>query len=251
MSPFSRRFWSEGPGSFALAVALALFVRWALIEAYVIPSTAMLPTLLVHDHIFVNKIAYGLRVPFSERWLFKWGEPRRGDVVVFRARQNPEQFYIKRVEGVPGDRVLVENGNLYVNEKLVERTIPDAHKEDWYWLRDRDFPGDESTGGLSLYIQWEEHVGDKSYSILLRKDGSPGTFGPVTVPADQYLMLGDNRDNSEDSRSWEGENRFIPRDLLIGQASRVWLSCESTLPVVTFLCNPLTIRWKRFLHPVE
>jgi signal peptidase I len=252
MAIFSRKFWLEGPGSFVLAIVLALGIRWALFEPYVIPSTSMLPTLLVHDHIFVNKILYGLRTPFTERWFVQWVHPERGEVVVFRYPANKEKYFIKRVVGLPGDRVLYEKGHLYVNEKLIERTIPQKLVADWKWVRDEDFPGDEAVGGRNLYVHWEEVLGEKTHSIILRKDGgSQDTFGPVTVPANQYLVLGDNRDNSEDSRVWAEENRFVPRDYLIGRASFVWLSCESTLPFVTFLCNPLTIRWNRLMHSVE
>lgn len=249
---FSRRFWTEGAGSFILAVGLALTVRWALFEAYVIPSSSMLPTLLVHDHIFVNKIIYGIRAPFSENWLARWSDPGRGDVIVFKYPADKDKYYIKRVIGIPGDRVLYEHGHLYVNEKLVERAIPRDLKEEWLWLKDSDFPGDAAAGGRSLYIQWEEYLGGHPYSVLLRKDSTGGaTFGPVTVPDDSYLVLGDNRDNSEDSRAWDAAKRFVPRDYLIGRASFVWLSCESTLPVLTFLCNPLTVRWKRLFHSVN
>ena len=252
MSFFSRRFWTEGPGSFAVAIGLALFVRWALFEAYVIPSTSMLPTLLVNDHIFVNKIIYGVRTPFSERWILQWRHPERGEVVVFKHPADKAKYFIKRVMGIPGDRVLYENGNLYVNEKLVERTIPQELRDEWQWLRDHDFPGDEDIGGRALYVHWEEHMDQKNYSVLVRKEASgAATFGPITVPDGQYLVLGDNRDNSQDSRAWEERSRFVPRQLLIGRASVVWLSCESTLPVVTFLCNPLKLRWARFLHTVR
>jgi signal peptidase I len=98
------KFWSEGPGSFVLAIAAALIVRWAFYEAYVIPSGSMLPTLLLHDHIFVNKMLYGVRLPFSEKWLFHWNDPDRGEVVVFKYPQDKKLFYIKRIIGVPGDR---------------------------------------------------------------------------------------------------------------------------------------------------
>ncbi len=252
MPLFQRRFWTEGPGSFVLAIALALFVRWALFEAYVIPSTSMQPTLLVNDHIFVNKLIFGLRVPFSERWLVHWNHPQRGDVVVFKSPSDKNKYIIKRVIGVPGDRVVYENGHLYLNEKLVEKTIPQDLKDEFLWLRDSDFPGDENVGGRALYVHWEEHLERKRYSVILRKETSmEAAFGPVSVPDGQYLVLGDNRDNSQDSRFWEDSYRFVPRDYLIGRASLVWLSCESTLPVLTFLCNPLTIRWKRLFHAVN
>lgn len=343
-----RSFWTEGPGSFALAIGLALVIRWAFLEAYVIPSSSMIPTLLINDHIFVNKIAFGLRVPFSERWLVSWSEPQRGDVIVFRYPGNKELFYVKRVIGAPGDQILYENGNLYLNNQSVERTIPQALANDWRWVRDEDFPGEQAAGGKGLYVHWQEILGTKAYSIALRKDtGSSGrvNFGPVTVPDGHYFVLGDNRDNSEDSRAWKSDaevagglvnfwrdsvdgemvipkgtkissssghvsfvteedvilkgmsvdvsiraqqsgaignvaagqltiledqelakrvnvtnpsatwggvdKRFVPRESILGRASFVLLSCEETLPVVTFLCNPLTIRWTRFFHSIK
>lgn len=252
MSPFQKKFWTEGPGSFVLAVVLALFVRWMFFEAYVIPSTSMLPTLLVNDHIFVNKVIYGIRAPFSEKWFVQWSHPERGEVVVFKYPADKEKYFIKRIIGLPGDRVMVDKGHLYVNEKLVERTIPQNLKEEWNWLRDSDFPGDINAGGRALYVQWEEHLSGLDYSIILRREAvNQETFGPVTVPQGQYLVMGDNRDNSQDSRAWAEEQRFVPREFLIGRASFVWLSCESTLPVLTFLCNPLNVRWKRLFHTVH
>ena len=252
MSVLSRRFWSEGPGSFALALGLALFVRWALFEAYVIPSGSMLPSLLINDHIFVNKVVYGVRFPFSERWFVRLGEPRRGDVVVFKLPTAREKYYIKRIVGLPGDQVLVENGHVYINGKPLERSIPQGLRDDGLWLRDADFPGEAQAGGRSLYVHWEEHVDAKTFSVLVRRESlAAATFGPVTVPDDEYFVLGDNRDNSQDSRTWDAEQRFVPRGNLVGRASVVWLSCETTLPVLTFLCNPLTVRWQRLLHAVN
>src|SRR5262245_37649269 len=96
--------WLEGLGSLVLAIVVALAIRWALIEAYTIPSGSMIPSLLIHDHIFVNKLVYGLRVPFSQDWVVRFGEPQRGEVIVFRYPEDPSQFFIKRVVGVPGDK---------------------------------------------------------------------------------------------------------------------------------------------------
>ena len=111
----SKHFWTEGWGSFAVAIGIALVIRWALVEAYVIPSASMLPSLLIHDHIFVNKLAYGIRAPFSENWLTKFREPTRGEVIVFKYPKDMSTFFIKRIVGIPGDKVKFENGILYIN----------------------------------------------------------------------------------------------------------------------------------------
>lgn len=247
-----KKFWTEGGGSFLVAIGVALLIRWAFMEAYVIPSGSMLPTLLINDHIFVNKIVYGLRVPFTEEWLVEFKDPERGAVVVFKYPEDINQFYIKRVIGLPGDRVYYENGNLYINEELVEKKVPQETRSELHWLRDVDFPGEQSMGGLSNYVHWEELLGEHPHSILLRKgDRSEMAFGPYTVPPGHYFVMGDNRDNSQDSRAWSKGKTFVPRDYLVGRAMFVWLSCEETLPVVTFLCNPLTIRWDRFFHSID
>lgn len=244
-----KKFWTEGTGSFFIAIGVALTIRWALIEAYVIPSGSMLPTLLIQDHIFVNKFVYGLRVPFTEKWLVRTGEPKRGDVIVFKFPENKDLFYIKRVVGLPGDRVLFENGNLYVNDELVEKKVPGRLKSEMSWLHDEDFRG-EGTGAVQSYVQWEETLGDQTYSTLLRKGRANDSSGPYEVPPDSYFVMGDNRDNSQDSRGWP-TTHFVPRENLVGRAMFVWLSCDRTLPVVTFLCDPFAIRWGRFFHSVH
>lgn len=240
---FNKKFWSEGPGSFAIAIGIALFIRWALLEAYVIPSGSMLPTLLINDHIFVNKLVYGLRVPFTEKWLFEFNEVERGEVIVFRFPEDQSIFYVKRVVGMPGDRITYENGDLYINDSLVEKKPPTSKKSEFQWLRKEDFNGQDP----SYFTHWEEKLGESTHSILLGKGERYEEYGPITVPEDHYFVMGDNRDNSKDSRVWG----FVPRELLIGRASFVWLSCEEKLPVITFLCNPLTVRYKRFFHFIE
>lgn len=242
-----KKFWTEGYGSFAVAIFVALFVRWLFVEAFVIPTGSMLPSLLIHDHIFVSKASYGVRAPFSKKWLLKYGGPERGEVAVFR---NPEDnvFYIKRIVGLPGDKIYYENGNLYINDELVEKSVPEKHKSDWDWLRDEDFAGG-GPGALEHYAHWEERLGDKTYSVLVPKDYFK-EFGPYKVPENHYFVMGDNRSNSKDSRLMDEEFRYIPYENLVGKAMFVWLSCEETFKYVP-ICNPLTIRGTRFFHSVH
>lgn len=243
----SKIFWTEGWGSLFLAVLVALFIRWAFVEAYVIPSGSMLPTLQIHDHIFVNKLTYGLRVPFSENWLVKMGEPKRGEIIVFKYPRDMNTFFIKRVVGEPGDKVFYENGTLYINDKPMEKKVP-LSDVDYKWLRDADFQRDGNVyDNKGNYSHFYEDLQGVNHSVLVRKGDAFESFGPVVVPEDSLFVMGDNRNNSSDSRVWG----FLPKKNILGRAMFVWLSCEETLPVVEFLCNPLTIRWSRFFHPVQ
>lgn len=243
--PKGKAKFGEGFGSFSMAVLAILAFRWALFEPYVIPSGSMIPTLLIHDHILVNKFAYGLRIPFSESWLFKGEEPKRGDIVVFRSVEDSGYFMIKRVVGLPGDKIEVDSeGYVKVNgEKLPVKplnvTADPASQAPYYAVKASDIGGD-----FSDFDFFEEDLKGVLHRAMLTKGVTRFFDRPFTVPTDHYFCMGDNRDNSKDSRYWGP----LPREKLLGKALFVWLSCEDTLPFLPFLCNPLKLRWGRFGH---
>lgn len=244
MSTFNLKKSWEKNRSLLFAILAALTIRWGLLEAYVIPSGSMLPSLLIHDHIFVNKIIYGIRVPFSKHWMFRFSNPQRGDIIVFKYPEDESTFYVKRVVGIPGDVISYENGKLRVNgqDVVMKKAEGVDEKWDYEWLRPKD---------LGAEVDSFDHIietnGGVRYSTLLSKEYEHRGFGPQEIPPDSYFAMGDNRDNSKDSRYWG----FVPHENLLGKATFVWLSCEETLEFLPFLCNPLELRWGRFFHSVH
>jgi signal peptidase I len=198
-----------------IAFALAIFLRTFMIQAYKIPSGSMEPTLLIGDHILVDKLAYGLRMPDSffgltplaaeipyGKYVLNWAHVHRGDVVVFVFPPDPSKDFIKRVIAVGGDTVAVKGGVVYLNGA----GISDPH----------------------------------AYLEIPPQDRSPGSlrdnFGPVTVPADKLFMMGDNRDRSYDSRFWG----FVPRKDVEGHAFIIYWSWDSDGSSL------IPLRWSRF-----
>ncbi|MBK1629801.1 signal peptidase I [Thiohalocapsa halophila] len=200
--------------SFFPVILAVLLLRSFLVEPFRIPSGSMMPTLLVGDFILVNKFAYGLRLPVLNTKFVDLGEPERGDVVVFRFPQDESIDYIKRVVAVPGDQVYYRNKTLYLNGEPAEQVpLP-------------PYVGEGSGQGHTGALRAVEAIDGMEHEILINpraRDLPPGCTvladGPVTVPDEAYFVMGDNRDNSNDSRCWG----FVPDGNLVGKAFAIWM----------------------------
>ncbi|RCK47320.1 signal peptidase I [Thalassospira profundimaris] len=210
------------------AIVIALLVRTFAFEPFNIPSGSMIPTLLVGDYLFVSKFSYGYSkhsMPFSlpviPGRIFET-EPERGDVVVFKLPSDTSQDYIKRVIGLPGDTVQVTNGRLYINNKLVERE------------RIEDYILTDGTGRSAAVPQYLETLPNGKVHRILELFGDQGPSDNTeafTVPEGHYFMMGDNRDNSADSRAFSSRFRFVPIENLVGRAEFLFYSKDSSQPV--------------------
>lgn len=187
-------------------VILAVFlIRSFIVEPFKIPSGSMMPTLLAGDFILVNKFTYGLRVPILNNTFVELNKPERGDVVVFHFPPDPSIDYIKRIVGVPGDKIAYRNKQLFVNGEPVDMELVG----DYQYV----------ASGLNMVTSklYTEQLGKVSHAVLLDED-SISIDGETEVPAGHYFAMGDNRDNSKDSRSWG----FVPDDNLVGKAFMIW-----------------------------
>lgn len=206
--PRARRWaaWIEWAKSFQIAILLSLFVRAFVVEAFKIPSGSMEHTLLVGDFLLVNKLVYGAEVPFTGKHLPALHHPRHGDVIVFQYPVDPTKSFVKRLVGLPGDTVAMLRGNLVVNGvPLVERYV--VHIDP-----DADPPADD--------FEWQRAF--VTLDGAARRDYHPSrnNWGPLVVPPGHFFVLGDNRDNSLDSRYWG----FVADSLLRGQPLFVYYS---------------------------
>ena len=191
--------------SFFPILLLVLVIRSFLFEPFRIPSESMMPTLFKGDFIFVNKFAYGLRLPVVNTKILKIGEPKHGDVVVFRLPSDPSIDYIKRVVGLPGDVVEYEDSSkqLKINGQPVEMQLLGAYE------------------GEPFTTIGREKLGEHDHQLLVRR-GAVSRGGRYVVPPGGYFMMGDNRDNSRDSR-FEGVE-FVPEENLVGRAVGIWMN---------------------------
>ncbi|MCL1889109.1 MAG: signal peptidase I [Desulfovibrionaceae bacterium] len=190
--------WREYGEALVLAFCLAMLIRFFVVQAYQIPSGSMLNTLLIGDKILVSRLSYNVKIPFTDRVIFRLGDPAVGDIIVFTFPDpNPDNAridYIKRVIGLPGDVIEARDNKIYRNGEAL------------------DEPYVRLSGSL-LFRSGVVHPG-----VFVR--GNPHNFAPITVPEDHYFALGDNRNDSLDSRFWG----FVPRDFIQGKAWRVYWS---------------------------
>jgi len=197
--------------AFFPVLAFILILRSFIAEPFRIPSSSMMPNLLIGDFILVNKFSYGLRLPVTNRKIVPIGEPKRGDLVVFLPPHNPNQNWIKRVIGLPGDRIGFHGDTLAINGKPLKYDIKGQYVGKG--------PGVDMTGTTLLL----EHLPGRPHTVLERLGlADPRTQGDWEVPAGQYLVMGDNRDHSDDGRMWG----LLPETHLRGKAFLVMFNCS-------------------------
>lgn len=225
-------WWVEYGASFFPVILIVFALRSFVVEPFKIPSGSMIPTLLVGDFILVNKFAYGIRLPIINKKIINIGSPQRGDVMVFRYPEDPSLDYIKRVVGVPGDKIAYQNKRLTINGQALEtKDVEDyLHPERLYYSK-----------------QFVEKLGVEEHRILNDPDAPAFISGATrfpnhenclynnagvicTVPAGHYFMIGDNRDNSRDSRFWG----FVPEENIVGKAFFIWFNFSDLKRIGSF-----------------
>jgi signal peptidase I len=235
-------FWSrENLVSLAILLLAVLAVRWSVASPYVVPTASMEPSIKVGDRLLAWKLAYELKVPFTSYVVARWADPRRGDIIVFRYPQNPSIDYVKRIVGLPGDTVQIIDDVLYLNGKAQEQT---DHNSDRSVLDDIDdqkdikFLARENLDGFDHWVMRNQILSRDPELARWPFDGS----GAYTVPADSFLVIGDNRDNSLDSRFWGP----VPRSYIHGKGIFVIWSFNPPKGEGFFSGLMKGFRWYRF-----
>lgn len=225
---------------FFFPLILFFSFRWLVIETFVIPSESMVPNLFIHDHILVQKYVYGIKPMMGDGWLLNWSEPKRGDVVVFRYPENRDVFFIKRLVGLPGDKIEVNGMNVKINGELLD-------------LKPIENPVQDISFRVAFQADaqyYSEKLGDRNHFV--RFEGSSASDFEMEaktfeVAPNSYFVMGDNRYNSQDSRFWGN----LPKDLLVGRARYIWFSCEKMLEAAPYICDPLSLRLERLFKTIN
>ena len=237
-------FW-ETTKTVIYAVLIALFIRTVFAEPFSIRSGSMVPTLLVGDYLFVSKMSYGysrhslpLSMPLIKDRIF-YTQPERGDVIVFKMPSDNKTDYIKRLIGLPGDKIQMKDGRLYINGTIVDRK-----SEGEYVLRD-------ASGKALRFEKYTETLPNgKQHPILEASDeGTYDNTEEFTVPEDHFFMMGDNRDNSLDSRSLKVG--FVPKNNLVGRAKFLFFSHDDSAAWWQVWKWPMAVRWSRLFSGIK
>lgn len=210
--------WLGTLGSLFPVLFIVVTVRSFVFEPFKIPSGSMMPTLLIGDFIVVNKYSYGLRLPVGNAKILEVGDPQRGDVVVFRYPEDPDVNYIKRVVGLPGDEVTYRNKVVFINGE------PMPQEQVGMWIGEGR---NRNPSGRRPQL-FEESLGDVDHQIVIYPDSPGRPTQTWTVPEGHYFVLGDNRDQSLDSRAWD----FVPEENLVGKATRIWMHWDCSIGCV-------------------
>lgn len=230
-------FWSfENFRSLFIMLFVIFAIRYSVVSPYFVPTASMEPTIKVGDRLIANKLAYQFKVPFTDIVAAEWGTPQRGDIIVFQYPKDPAIDYVKRVVGVAGDKLQIKDDILYINGEPQPRT---DHNQDRSILTDIFDPEDqkllfrETLNGVEHWVMQNKD----EYRNFATKDWPPYTDQPYVVPENAVFCIGDNRDNSADSRSWN----HVPLEYVRGKAMFVFWSAYTpigkTMPI---------FRWNRF-----
>lgn len=247
-------FVIENARSLFPVIALVFILRSFLYEPFQIPTGSMMPTLLIGDFIVVNKYAYGVKDPLWQHTLIPISKPQRGDVAVFKYPKDKRVDYIKRVIGVPGDRLVYKNKNLYLIENCPETDCGLYKKVDMNFVMDKTF-NDERSKAKGQQEIYSEVIAGRAHQVLINPESADRIANYYqqsdiataryewVVPKGHYFMMGDNRDDSEDSRYWG----FVPEQNIVGKAAFTWISFEFFRDVNSMLPSwvPSAIRFER------
>jgi signal peptidase I len=220
-------YWRGWGYSLVITLLIATSFRSAIADLNDIPSGSMEPTILIGDRILVNKLAYDLKVPYTTWHLLKWSDPERGDIVIFFSPKDGKRL-VKRVVGLPGDTVAMRQNQLFINGQFVK-----------YEPLDKEISDQIDNDQQSQHLFFKESLAADKHPVMLTPS-SPSfhSFPPVNIPEGKYFMMGDNRDNSFDSRFFG----FVDRKLIVGRATKVLISRKGSF---------LHLRWGRFLRDLS
>jgi signal peptidase I len=209
---------------------IVLCVRSFIVEPFRVPTGSMLPTIQLNDFLLINKFAYGVRLPIIDKVIIPVGTPQRGDIMVFHYPVYTGVDYIKTVVGLPGDKISYLNKKLYINGELA----PEQFVQNTIEPNNSNLSAIDPSGTVSATVvqEYQQTIGDHTHTIYNSPIAPAVDFKNLVVPAGEYFMMGDNRDNSDDSRFWG----FVPAKDIVGKAFLIWMSWDS---------NTDSVRWHR------